>query len=462
MKRWKLIRTAVALGAVGMAVAAAAEPPTAEPPTADWLRATVQPLPDFVTASAGLFSRIEVPAAELRGSWLRGRVHVDGAATAAADVRLTVTAYRHQLRIASSPPGSCTRSSRSDGLSCEAISWIPDDADRVLVISYADGPGAHFHQMTLERSIAAPRLRSTAVPAFDQAFRRVSTLYYRGDEVDWPTLRACADRAARLAPQDMDPTGPLMSWVIAQLPGREHSGLMPVQTGNAAPSGNSEAASSAALATTAPELPTCEAVRPDAWLLRLPAAFGLDGAAQASYLQAAHACLLRAPSPRTWILDLRQNTGGSDELLLAAASPLLPGGLVYAWLNAQGERQDVVLTREGKWTAGTLWTRRELPLGVASERRVIAWVGPDCGSACEMLAVALRTVAHHLSVGEATAGLTTANELVPLNDRLQMRITAGWMLDARGVRIRGALVPDIVLSTDSAEQVLEAAANGPH
>jgi C-terminal processing protease CtpA/Prc len=201
-------------------------------------------------------------------------------------------------------------------------------------------------------------------------------------------------------------------------------------------------------------MPSCRAIRPGAWQIQLPPTLPLTPHQQATYVATAQRCLLRTPAPSVWVLDLRGNTGGSDEVMLAAAAPLLRSGPVYQWVNAQGETLVVTLGPDGKRTGGVLAQRRALPLNQRHPSRVIAWVDGACGSACEMLAVALQTLPAHLRVGSSTAGLTSANELVPLTDRVQMAITAGWMLDAQGAAVRGPLQPDVPLAVQTAEDLL--------
>lgn len=64
----------------------------------------------------------------------------------------------------------------------------------------------------------------------------------------------------------------------------------------------------------------------------------------------------------------------------------------------------------------------------------------DCASACEALAVALCGLAR--LVGRQVAGLTTSNEMWPLDADFALIVTSGWMRDRSGNTLDDPIVPD--------------------
>lgn len=172
------------------------------------------------------------------------------------------------------------------------------------------------------------------------------------------------------------------------------------------------------------------------------------------YVSMANACILAAPSDGTWIFDLRGNTGGNEEILLASAAPALSAGPLYAWVNGKGVVQKVDLTPRGKRTAGTIWKERALQLE-HFRGKVVLWADSSCASSCEMLIAASQVRAHGIFVGEPTAGLTTANESYRVNRELTLQLTAGSMLDADGAAIEGSLLPRLLVTSQTAADLVK-------
>lgn len=165
----------------------------------------------------------------------------------------------------------------------------------------------------------------------------------------------------------------------------------------------------------------------------------------ADELQARIAALATA-SPCGWIVDLRQNTGGNMWPMLAGLGPLLgEARLGYfvdrnrkklAWSYSSGA--SVFNEQPATRVSGKSY------LVAAGKATVAVLQGSRTASSGEALVVAFRSRQNTRSFGHATAGLSSANESIVLDDGAVLFLTVAVLADRSG-KVYGAKIdPDYV------------------
>jgi carboxyl-terminal processing protease len=151
---------------------------------------------------------------------------------------------------------------------------------------------------------------------------------------------------------------------------------------------------------------------------------------------------LAVPQPCGWIVDLRQNTGGSMWPMIAAVAGLLDRGVLGHFLLPDGRRRAWCLNR---WhislgrkpvarVHGRPHRRDQAPLAVLISART--------ASAGEAALVALQAQSPTRTFGTATAGMTTGNITHVLPDGTRLMISTCHYADSAGQLISGPIQPD--------------------
>ena len=155
----------------------------------------------------------------------------------------------------------------------------------------------------------------------------------------------------------------------------------------------------------------------------------------------------RAAGARRFVLDLRNNAGGSlDQAVEIAGYFLKPGSVVYIRKNASGEREEIKVEASGE--------RTDAPMAIL--------VNGGTGSSAEILAGALRDNARALVIGKKTFGTGTVLKEFALRDGSAILLGVAEWLTPDGDFIRGTgIAPDIEVSLDEgAEPLVPSEARG--
>lgn len=191
------------------------------------------------------------------------------------------------------------------------------------------------------------------------------------------------------------------------------------------------------------EWPSGGQVRNDVWLLRLPPTSGGDDSeAAVRYIESAHSVLDEGfrVGVRKWIVDLRDNTGGSTGQMLGAAGPLFGREAVITYQGASGSSSwrfaSGQLTADGKEVLSTRDVRCEFPL------RVAVAVNRRTASAAEALAAGFVGRPGTALFGQRTYGATTGNTEVPMLDGSSLFIADSVVLDSKGRELPSGVNPD--------------------
>lgn len=131
---------------------------------------------------------------------------------------------------------------------------------------------------------------------------------------------------------------------------------------------------------------------------------------------------LRGASAAGVILDLRRNGGGQVRLLTEIAGVLLgPGKLIGTEVRAQGRRE--------------MMTRKNSSRGFAYSGPLVVLIGPESGSAAEVLSGALRAHDRAELVGDQTAGAVLIARRFRLPDGGWVQVPVADYLDVSGGRL---------------------------
>lgn len=159
------------------------------------------------------------------------------------------------------------------------------------------------------------------------------------------------------------------------------------------------------------------------------------GAADA--FDAAVADALAGATPRSVILDLRDDPGGSRTELAAIAGRFIDGPV---WIKRTRSAQDEAQSALAPKTSSPL-----------SGVPVVVLVNGGTGDEAEMLASALRDVAEAKLVGEPTFGHGTLQTLTAVG-RVRLRLTTGSWRSPKGVEVTDdGLKPDVLVEGRGAQ-----------
>jgi C-terminal processing protease CtpA/Prc len=161
---------------------------------------------------------------------------------------------------------------------------------------------------------------------------------------------------------------------------------------------------------------------------------------------------LDALNPVGWVVDLRRNGGGNMWPMLAGLGPLLghnPIGFFaaansFAWRYEDGAAlidRNILCRADGK--AHTLRV---------AEPKTAVLIGQGTASSGEAVCIAFAGRPHTRSFGAPTAGQSTANESHALSDGAILALTASIMADRLGRTYEHVIVPDVIVSPESADQ----------
>jgi len=159
---------------------------------------------------------------------------------------------------------------------------------------------------------------------------------------------------------------------------------------------------------------------------------------------------LQAGHPDGWILDLRSDGGGDVWPMLAAIQPLLGSGVIGSFVSPP-EPPSVVRSTPTELTQGGQVSIR-IPVAAqqgASTDPVVVLTGPTTGSAAEFAAIVFRGRPCTTSMGSATDGVPTGNEVIQLSDGATLILTTAFEADRTGhVYPDAPIKPDVQIGTN--------------
>ncbi|MFE9412533.1 S41 family peptidase [Streptomyces sp. NPDC006704] len=144
-----------------------------------------------------------------------------------------------------------------------------------------------------------------------------------------------------------------------------------------------------------------------------------------------------------WVVDLRTETGGGMDPVLATLGPILGDGAVGAFVDADGKKSIWSIKGGAPYVDGKSlgWNTDVPPIG-RSNPPIAVLTGPRTASAGEAVVVAFHGRPGTRFFGGGTSGHPTANESHPLSDGAELILTEAKEADRTGHIYDGPIAPD--------------------
>jgi len=183
--------------------------------------------------------------------------------------------------------------------------------------------------------------------------------------------------------------------------------------------------------------------------LRMPGLFGTNNTRTVGYADdvAARVSKLRQAGACGWVIDLREDTGGNMDPMLAGLGALLGDGTL-GYFVGKTARDPWSLQRFYDETDTVPPTERAL-----TGAPVAVLTGPRTSSAGELVAISFRGRPRTRFFGSPTSGQTTGNRAFTLSDGSMMGLAVSRGADRTGRIYDGAITPDELIATTEAGSV---------
>ncbi len=157
---------------------------------------------------------------------------------------------------------------------------------------------------------------------------------------------------------------------------------------------------------------------------------------------------LDAQSPCAWVLDFRDNSGGTVFPMLAGLGELYGDGLAVIAVDSYGNTIEFNYENGELWEDGVSKAKASRPdFSLSEDQPTIALlIGPRTASSGELTVLAFEGIPNVVTFGHDTAGLTTANQTFELSDGALLFLTTAVFGDRTGHTYGGKIMPDYPLS----------------
>ncbi|QWT18670.1 S41 family peptidase [Bacillus sp. NP157] len=308
--------------------------------------------------------------------------------------------------------------------------FIPRDATEVVVGVLLTGPGvAHFNHLRL--AVADPERTAIDAPALlDEALALIRAHALNAGNVDWDAFRKEVDPHLDKG----DPAYvayPAIRYAITKLADGHSFFMDPTRA----------TAESTVDGTRFP--PVVKLLPGGVGYVRLPGMTGPVEARQYYAETVASAIAALAPSVTGgWIVDLREDTGGSVPPMLAGVRALLGSGLLGGYRTPARPDQPIHADRGLGFPVKPTMDLTHEPVAVL--------LGPHTASAGEGVAVAFHGRPATRSFGLPTFGQANGNAVFPLKDGSSVVLKSAIAVDRSGVVFGKQVLPDERVEGDAA------------
>lgn len=344
--------------------------------------------------------------------------------------------YVHERRI----------SGTTDWTALETDFFADETATHVVLGGLLYGSGTAWFDALDLREIPLPAgpLPDSLRNYLDDALTLMQRHALYRDSVHWPTISE-RTRAIAAGATSYVACYPALHYAVAKL-GDNHSFLRSAQlTRQFAPAEEAKPFQPA----------TGEIIDSQFAYVNLPSfVWGSADASGRAFSAQLHTLLAQLDSlqPTGWILDLRQNGGGSCWPMLAGIGPLLGEG-VCGYFVAPGTKPKPWFYRQGRAGVGKnkVLSRVQYPVRLRTAWPPVAVLtSPRTASAGEVVVTAFRGRPNTRHFGEPTAGVSTGNAGFPLRDGATLFLAVSAYADRTGRVYGGKILPDEVAPGDTA------------
>lgn len=269
----------------------------------------------------------------------------------------------------------------------------------------------------------------------------------RTKDVDWADLRArVLDAVAGL--KDIADAYPILVAAVSGL-GDHHSSFVTPEVADAYLKGDAD-----------PILPWFEPTGGIVYgrlaYVSMPSYIGLGQSRMTRFADAVQSIIASTDSPSVcgWIVDLRENTGGSVAPMLAGIGPLLDGDDLGGGVRADGS---TYARHYENGRSGFASVSRQPYTLIGGPKPIAVLIGPKTASAGEAIALSFIGRPDTKTFGKPTAGLTTGNRAFFLEDGAVLNLAVSFMTDRTGRQYENGLYPDAYVDSLDASRAIHAA-----
>ncbi len=150
-----------------------------------------------------------------------------------------------------------------------------------------------------------------------------------------------------------------------------------------------------------------------------------------------------------WIIDLRENTGGNMEPMIAGLGPLFSSDKLGSLIDINN-KPDSWYYKDGRYFGDGYegWSVSN-PVILTSKLPIAVLTSNQTGSSGEILAISFIGNANTKSFGQPTWGLTTGNGSFDLMDGARMMLASTIMADRNGKLYHGRIDPNEMIEQSS-------------
>jgi hypothetical protein len=148
-----------------------------------------------------------------------------------------------------------------------------------------------------------------------------------------------------------------------------------------------------------------------------------------------------------WIVDLRENSGGNQEPMIAGLGPLFSSAKLGSLLDVDNQYSSWNYKNGRYFFDDSRGWKVTHPVKLKSQLPIAVLTSAQTGSSGEIATISFIGNAHTKSFGQPTWGLTTGNGSFDLPDGSQMFIASTHMVDRNGKIYTGPVIPDVVVKT---------------
>lgn len=139
---------------------------------------------------------------------------------------------------------------------------------------------------------------------------------------------------------------------------------------------------------------------------------------------------LKNQNVNKWIVDLRYNSGGNMNPMIAGLAPLIGEGKIGGSVNLKGETMAEMTIKDSQfYNYGQLVCEMDNSPIIDPSEKVVVLLSRYTISSGEMTAISFKGRPNTLFIGEATGGLTTGNGYDLINDEVYLVISQGVFSD---------------------------------
>lgn len=209
------------------------------------------------------------------------------------------------------------------------------------------------------------------------------------------------------------------------------------------------------------EFPTCKIMDSCGYII-VPPFHGGNPKQMTAYADSLQAGISQLSNSRIkgWIIDLRSNTGGNMEPMIAGLGPLFSADKLGSLVDVNGQ-SDAWYYKDGRYYGdGYKGWKVSKPIKLPAVLPIAVLTSNQTGSSGEIVTISFIGNSKTKSFGQSTWGLTTGNGSFELKDGSQIFLASTIMADRNARQYTSSIIPDFPMEDDTTtdmDETIEAA-----